>query len=128
MYVDDMLKLMLAARRRLRRLAPQIEVYGRANIKVGNRVISVDLCDLSQGGVKLTLPEPIEAENEVIVSISGLEDRKSMIRWQKDGRAGLSFVRTISLDLLVEWRGSQLQSAARAEQRRMGTAWDRRCR
>src|SRR3546814_4964123 len=82
-----MLKVMSADRKRLRARAPRIEVYGRANIKVGNRVISVDLCDLSQGGVKLTLPEPIEAENEVIVSISGLEDRKSLIRWQKDGRS-----------------------------------------
>src|SRR3546814_18629680 len=81
-----MLKVMSADRKRLRARAPRIEVYGRANIKVGNRVISVDLCDLSQGGVKLPLPEPIEAENEVIVSISGLEDRKSLIRWQKDGR------------------------------------------
>lgn len=110
--VDDMLKVMSADRKRLRARAPRIEVYGRANIKVGNRVISVDLCDLSQGGVKLTLPEPIEAENEVIVSISGLEDRKSLIRWQKDGRAGLSFVRPISFDLLVEWLGAQLDADA----------------
>src|SRR3546814_18657676 len=81
-----------------------------SDLKVGNRVISVDLCDLSQGGVKLTLPEPIEAENEVIVSISGLADRKSLIRWQKDGRAGLSFVRPISFDMLVEWIGAQLDA------------------
>src|SRR3546814_14203741 len=73
--VDDMLKVMSADRKRLRARAPRIEVYGRANIKVDTRVISVDLCDLSHGGVKLTLPEPIEAENEVLVSNSGLEDR-----------------------------------------------------
>src|SRR3546814_9224223 len=96
-----MLKVLSADRKRRRARAPLIEVYGRANIKVGNRVISVDLCDLSQGGVKLTLPEPIEAENEVIVSISGLEDRKSLIRWQKDGRAGRSEEHTSELQSLM---------------------------
>src|SRR3546814_13668478 len=107
-----MLKVMSADRKRLRARAPRIEVYGRANVKVGNRVISVDLCDLSQGGVKLTLPEPIEAADEVIVSISGLEDRKSLIRWQNDGRAGLSFVRPISFDHLWEWLGPPLNADA----------------
>src|SRR3546814_1544043 len=104
--VDDMLKVLSADRKRLRARAPRIAVYGRAHIKVGNRVISVDLCDLSQGGVKLTLPEPIEAENEVIVSISGLEDRESLIRWQQEGRAGLSIVRQLPFFLSVEWFGA----------------------
>lgn len=111
--VAEMLKSASADRNGLRTRAPRIEVYGRANIKVGNRIYSVDLCDLSQGGVKVTLPEPIKAGEEAVVSISGLEDRKSLIRWQKDGRAGLSFVRPISFDLLVEWLGAQLDADAR---------------
>lgn len=108
--VSEMLKAASADRAGLRARAPRIEVYGCANIKVGTKVFSVDLCDLSQGGVKVTLPEPIEAANEVVVSISGLEDRKSLIRWQRDGRAGLSFIRPISFDLLVEWLGAQLDT------------------
>lgn len=108
--LEEMLKSASADRNGLRARAPRIEVYGRANIKVGNRIYSVDLCDLSQGGVKVTLPEPIKSGDEAVVSISGLEDRKSLIRWQKDGRAGLSFVRPISFDLLVEWLGAQLDA------------------
>lgn len=92
----------------LRVRPPRIEVYGSANIKVGTQIYCVDLCDLSQGGVKVTLPEPIEPGNEVVVSITGLEDRKSLIRWQRNGRAGLSFVRPISFELLVEWLSAQL--------------------
>src|SRR3546814_14617507 len=103
-----MLKVMSADRKRLRARAPRIEVYGRANIQVGNRVISVDLCDLSQGVVTLTLPEPIAAEHEVIVSIRWREDRESLIRWQKDGRAGLSFVRQVPSDLVGDWLGPHL--------------------
>lgn len=106
--VDEMLKSASADRNGLRSRSPRIEVYGRADIKVGNQVYSVDLCDLSQGGVKVTLPEPIRPGEEALVSIGGLEDRRSLIRWQKDGRAGLSFVRPISFDLLVEWLGAQL--------------------
>src|SRR3546814_15794536 len=41
--VDDMLKVMSADRKRLRARAPRLEVYGRANSKVGNRVIRVAL-------------------------------------------------------------------------------------
>lgn len=108
--VDDMLKYASTDKSGLRTRAPRIEVYGQAQIKVGDRTCMVDLCDLSQGGVKVTLPEPIEAGNEVVVSISGLEDRKSLVRWQKDGRAGLSFVRPISFDLLVEWLSAQLNA------------------
>src|SRR3546814_12962868 len=106
--VDDMLKVMSADRKRLRARAPRSEVYGRANIKVGNRVISVDLCDLSQTGVILTLREPIEADIEVIVSISRTEDATRRIRWQHDGRDGMTFVVGNMFDLTVEWRGSQL--------------------
>lgn len=108
--VEEMLKSASSSKSTLRTRAPRIEVYGRANIKVGNRIYSVDLCDLSQGGVKVTLPEPIKPNDEAVVSISGLEDRKSLIRWQKDGRAGLSFVRPISFDLLVEWLSAQLDT------------------
>lgn len=110
--VAELLKSASSDRNALRTRAPRIEVYGRANIKVGSRTYSVDLCDLSQGGVKVTLPEPIKAGEEAVVSISGLEDRKSLIRWQKDGRAGLSFVRPISFDLLVEWLSAQLDTDA----------------
>ena len=108
--VDEMLKSASVDRNGLRTRPPRIEVYGQANIKIGDRTYSVDLCDLSQGGVKVTLPEPIAAGNEVVVSIGGLEDRKSLIRWQKNGRAGLSFVRPISFDLLVEWLSAQLNA------------------
>ena len=108
--VDEMLKSASVDRNGLRTRPPRIEVYGQANIKIGERTYSVDLCDLSQGGVKVTLPEPIAPGNEVVVSIGGLEDRKSLIRWQKNGRAGLSFVRPISFDLLVEWLSAQLNA------------------
>lgn len=114
--VDDMLKSSSVDNRGLRTRAPRIEVYGQAHIQVGNRICSVDLCDLSQGGVKVTLPEPIESGKEVVVSISGLEDRKSLIRWQKDGRAGLSFIRPISFDLLVEWLSAQLNADGLADE------------
>lgn len=107
--INEMLKA-ASGRSSLRLRAPRIEVYGQASLKVGARVYSVDLCDLSQGGVKVTLPEPIEADKEVVVSISGLEDRKSLIRWQRNGRAGLSFIRPISFDLLVEWLSAQLSN------------------
>jgi uncharacterized protein (UPF0248 family) len=114
--VDEMLKAVSADRDGLRARAPRIEVYGQANIKVGSQTYSVDLCDLSQGGVKVTLPGPIEPDKEVVVSISGLEDRKSLIRWQRNGRAGLSFIRPISFDLLVEWLSAQLNSDTVANQ------------
>lgn len=113
--VDEMLKA-ASDRNGLRTRAPRIEVYGQAHIKIGHRTHSVDLCDLSQGGVKVTLPEPIDPDKEVVVSISGLEDRKSLIRWQRNGRAGLSFVRPISFDLLVEWLSAQLGSDGAANE------------
>ncbi|MBK5265240.1 MAG: PilZ domain-containing protein [Alphaproteobacteria bacterium] len=108
--IAEMLKTASSDRKGLRVRPPRIEVYGSANIKVGSRTYCVDLCDLSQGGVKVTLPEPIEPGNEVVVSITGLEDRKSLIRWQRNGRAGLSFVRPISFELLVEWLSAQLNA------------------
>lgn len=108
--VDEMLKSVSADRPGLRSRAPRIEVYGQANIRIGSTAYTVDLCDLSQGGVKVALPGPIEPDKEVVVSISGLEDRKSLIRWQRNGRAGLSFVRPISFDLLVEWLSAQLNA------------------
>ena len=115
--VDEMLKAASSSDRSgLRTRAPRIEVYGQAHIKIGLRTYSVDLCDLSQGGVKVTLPEPIDPDKEVVVSIGGLEDRKSLIRWQRNGRAGLSFVRPISFDLLVEWLSAQLSADGAANE------------
>lgn len=82
---------------------PRVDVSGRARIKAEGVACRASLRDISQGGVKLALDEMLEVDGDVIVAIEGLEALKGVVRWCRNGQAGISFLKPIPFDVLTQW-------------------------
>ena len=91
---------------------PRLEIPCRASVKVGKVYYSVDVHDISLGGMKV---EPIEeycVGKKVIVVVESLRPIKGEVRWYSDRRAGIVFEKPLDFDELAEWVGKRLELAS----------------
>jgi hypothetical protein len=91
---------------------PRLEIACRASVKVGKLYYSVDVHDISLGGMKV---EPIEeycVGKKVVVVVESLRPIKGEVRWYSDRRAGIVFDKPLELDELAEWVGKRLELAS----------------
>jgi hypothetical protein len=91
---------------------PRLEIACRASVKVGKVYYSVDVHDISLGGMKV---EPIDeycVGKKVIVVVESLRPIKGEVRWYADRRAGIVFDKPIDFDELTEWVGRRLELAS----------------
>jgi hypothetical protein len=91
---------------------PRLEIACRASVKVGKVYYSVDVHDISLGGMKV---EPIEeycVGKKVIVVVESLRPIKGEVRWYSDRRAGIVFDKALEFDELAEWVGKRLELAS----------------
>jgi hypothetical protein len=91
---------------------PRLEVKCKANLRLGKTYYTVDVHDLSLGGIKV---EPIEEYclgKEVVVIVESLRPVKGEVRWFADRKAGIVFNEPLSFDELAEWMGKRLEMAA----------------
>ena len=91
---------------------PRLEVDCKASIRVGKVYYTVDVHDISLGGMKV---EPIEeycVGKEVVVVVESLRPVKGQIRWFADRRAGIVFDQELEFQELAEWVGKRLELAS----------------
>ena len=91
---------------------PRLEIACRASVKVGKVYYSVDVHDISLGGMKV---EPIEeycVGKKVIVVVESLRPIKGEVRWYSIRRAGIVFDKPLEFDELAEWVGKRLELAS----------------
>jgi hypothetical protein len=91
---------------------PRLEIACKASVRVGKLYYSVDVHDISLGGMKV---EPIEeycVAKKVIVVVESLRPIKGEVRWYSDRRAGIVFDRPLEFDELTEWIGKRLELAS----------------
>ena len=80
---------------------PRLEIACRASVKVGKLYYSVDVHDISLGGMKV---EPIEeycVGKKVVVVVESLRPIKGEVRWYSDRRAGIVFDKPLEFDELA---------------------------
>lgn len=97
-------------RRRAR--SPRIAARSRAKLKIDGTIHLTELCDLSQGGAKISFDYPVRPEEDVVLAVPGLRPRKCVMRWQAHGHTGLSFLTPLPLTELVEWLNVGREQAA----------------
>ena len=100
------------ARHGFRARPPRLEVECKATLKLGKTYYTVDVHDISLGGLKV---EPIEEYclgKKVVVVVESLRPIKGEVRWFADRRAGIVFDRPIKFEELAEWIGKRLELAA----------------
>jgi hypothetical protein len=91
---------------------PRLEVSCKASIRVGKVYYTVDVHDISLGGMKV---EPIEEYclgKEVVVVVESLRPVKGQVRWFADRRAGIIFDKELEFQELAEWVGKRLELAS----------------
>ena len=90
---------------------PRLEVNCKANVKLENSYYTVDVHDISLGGMKV---EPIEEYclgKKVVVVIDSLRPVRGEIRWYSDRKAGIVFDQPLKFEELAEWVGKRLEMA-----------------
>jgi len=100
------------ARHGFRPRPPRLEVDCKATIKLGKTYYTVDVRDISLGGVKV---EPIEEYclgKQVVVVVESLRPVRGEVRWFSDRRAGIVFDKPLKFEELAEWVGKRLELAA----------------
>ena len=91
---------------------PRLEVNCKANVKVDNNYYTVEVHDISLGGMKV---EPIEEYclgKDVVVVVESLRPIKGQVRWFSDRRAGIVFDEELKFEELSEWVGKRLELAS----------------
>ena len=91
---------------------PRLEIACKASVRVGKVYYTVDVHDISLGGMKV---EPIEeycVGKKVVVVIESLRPVKGEVRWFSDRRSGIVFEKPLDFDELSEWVGKRLELAS----------------
>jgi len=91
---------------------PRLEVSCKASVKLGKSYSTVDVHDISLGGMKV---EPIEeycVGKKVIVVVESLKPIKGEVRWYSERKAGIIFEEPLNFDELAEWVGKRLELAS----------------
>ena len=90
---------------------PRLEVNCKANVKLENSYYTVDVHDISLGGMKV---EPIEEYclgKKVVVVVESLRPVRGEIRWFAERKAGIVFDQPLKFEELAEWVGKRLEMA-----------------
>jgi hypothetical protein len=91
---------------------PRLQIPCKASVRLGKVYYTVDVHDISLGGMKV---EPIEeycVGKSVVVVIESLRPVKGEVRWYSDRRAGIVFDKPLDFDELSEWVGKRLELAS----------------
>ena len=91
---------------------PRLDIPCKASVRLGKTYYTVDVHDISLGGIKV---EPIEeycVGKKVVVAVESLKPIKGEVRWYSDRRAGIVFDRALDFDELSEWVGKRLELAS----------------
>ncbi|MEO6432827.1 MAG: PilZ domain-containing protein [Sphingomicrobium sp.] len=91
---------------------PRLEIPCKASVRIGKTYYTVDVHDISLGGMKV---EPIEeycVGKSVTVVVESLKPVKGEVRWYADRRAGIVFDQPLSFEELSEWVGKRLEMAS----------------
>ena len=82
---------------------PRVEADRLGTIHVGPRLYGVSTRDISQGGVKLDIDQPIDAGTEVVLELDKFRPLPGTVRWCQGNVCGVSFAKLIPFDELMRW-------------------------
>ena len=91
---------------------PRLSVECKASVRVGKLYYTVDVHDISLGGMKV---EPIGeycVGQKVVVVVESLKPIQGEVRWYSDRRAGIVFDKPLDFEELAEWVGKRLEVAS----------------
>ena len=91
---------------------PRLTVECKASVRVGKVYYTVDVEDISLGGMKVAPIEEYCVGRDVTIVVESLRPIKGEVRWYSDRRAGIVFKKPLDFDELAEWVGKRLEVAS----------------
>jgi hypothetical protein len=91
---------------------PRLEIPCKASVRLGKIYYTVDVHDISLGGMKV---EPIEeycVGKKVVVVVESFKPVTGEVRWYSERKAGIVFDKPLEFDELAEWVGKRLELAS----------------
>ncbi len=82
---------------------PRVELDRLATLRVGAAVYGVSTRDISQGGVKIEIDQPIEAGQDVVLTLERFRPIQGVVRWSGEGLCGIAFNQVIPFRELMTW-------------------------
>lgn len=109
----DLGELLAGRKQRLgfRPRPPRLDVDCRGNVKVGSTYYTVDVQDISLGGIKVAPIEEYCLGRQVVVVVESLRPIRGEVRWFADRKAGIVFDEPLSFEELADWVGKRLEMA-----------------
>lgn len=86
---------------------PRVEVDKLATLRCGARIFWVTTRDISQGGVKIATDREFARGDQVVLALDGLPPISGVIRWSREGQAGIGFNEVIPFRTLMGWLRAQ---------------------
>lgn len=91
---------------------PRLEVDCKATLKLGKTYYTVDVHDISLGGLKVQPIDEYCLGKQVVVVVESLRPIRGEVRWFADRKAGVVFDKPLKFEELAEWVGKRLELAA----------------
>ena len=91
---------------------PRLQVTCKASVRIGKIYYTVNVHDVSLGGMKV---EPIEeycVGKKVVVVVESFKPITGEVRWYSERKAGIIFDEALEFDELAEWVGKRLELAS----------------
>jgi hypothetical protein len=91
--------------------APRLRLSANLQISLGAQRLQVKCQDISESGMKVEIEEECEGA-DARISLEGVGNVEGRVRWWRDGKAGISFLRPIPSDAFTRWVTERLESRA----------------
>jgi hypothetical protein len=101
--LSEMLASQAVAANGWRNRMPRVEVDRLATLRCGARLYGVNTRDISQGGVKIEVDEPLEEGAEIVLTPERLRPIQGVVRWCHEGLAGIAFNQILPFQELMGW-------------------------
>jgi hypothetical protein len=82
---------------------PRLDVDAWARMRVGARVFSARLCNISQGGARLRIHGLNSPGAVAVLSMDRFRPVQGVVRWCEGALAGISFNQPLGLRELMHW-------------------------
>lgn len=83
---------------------PRLNVRMRGILLADGEQRVVPIGNISQAGLQIGTPDPLGAGSPCMIGLPGLPPRPAMVRWWRDGEAGLMLAEALEFAAFAEWR------------------------
>lgn len=91
---------------------PRLDITCNAELRVEGTLYRTQVEDISLGGLKVAISDWNCVNKEVVATLESLRPIKGVIRWYKNGYAGIVFHRPLAFEELAEWMGKRVEVAS----------------